>query len=67
VALRHLAACLAGKGEQVSPSVRDSRFFHYECHGPLEGCQRNAQTNECMMILYTVAGPDTVHIQGNQR
>jgi len=40
LALLHLAATLAGKGEQVPPAVRDSRFFHCEYHGPLEEYQK---------------------------
>ena len=40
LALLHLAASLAGKGEQVPPSVRDSRFFHCEYYGPLEDYQK---------------------------
>ena len=40
LALLHLAASLAGKGEQMPPPVRDSRFFHCEYHGPLEDHQK---------------------------
>lgn len=40
LAMLALAATLAGKGQQVPPAVRDSRFFHCEYHGPLEEYQK---------------------------
>jgi hypothetical protein len=40
LALLHLAASLADKSDQMSPPIRDSRFFHCEYHGPLEEHQK---------------------------